>query len=96
MMFEVKELVGHDTGYVREIMKGYSVDCPGCKMTHHISNDWNFNGNMNKPTFTPSVSVSWNTKDGKPHKCHFHITDGIFKFDKDCTHDYAQQSIPMT
>lgn len=41
---------------------GLSFYCPGCKSNHHVqiapaSPAWGFNGNYDKPTFTPSVLV---------------------------------------
>jgi len=42
-------------------VKHLSFRCPGCKSVHAISfggaNTWNWNGNADKPTFTPSVLV---------------------------------------
>lgn len=41
--------------------QGYTWLCPGCKHTHAVSVDakqgpsWGFNGNVEQPTFTPSV-----------------------------------------
>ena len=38
---------------------GYTFYCPGCKEGHSISTEggapWGFNGNLEAPTFTPSV-----------------------------------------
>lgn len=39
--------------------------CPGCDMAHRIQHGsgsgprWGWNGNAERPTFTPSVLVSW-------------------------------------
>lgn len=32
--------------------------CPGCEEMHVVTNGWAFNGNYDKPTFTPSVLVT--------------------------------------
>jgi hypothetical protein len=29
--------------------------CPGCKEQHAVSQRWTFNGNYDKPTFSPSI-----------------------------------------
>ena len=40
--------------------------CPGCKERHHIQVGegpgprWGYNGNPDRPTFTPSILVTWN------------------------------------
>lgn len=35
----------------------FSFDCPGCGYTHVIGSGWGFNGNVEIPTFTPSLLV---------------------------------------
>lgn len=42
---------------------GYFYWCPACEETHHVritapSGNWTFDGNMEAPTFTPSVRVT--------------------------------------
>jgi hypothetical protein len=38
--------------------KYYYIKCPGCGDTHTIDKTrWSFNGNFDKPTFTPSLLV---------------------------------------
>lgn len=80
----------------------YLVNCPGCKMMHHIhtarfaSPRWEFNGNVESPTFTPSILVRWD--EGTPpvyHVCHSFITDGKWQFLTDCTHELAGQTVAM-
>jgi len=31
--------------------------CPGCNTEHNINSSWTFNGDVDKPTFNPSVLV---------------------------------------
>lgn len=44
--------------------KGISFFCPGCKEMHSITYDgggspnWNWNGNVDRPTITPSILVT--------------------------------------
>ena len=83
---------------------GYLVDCPGCD-AHYIRTVpedgqpvWTFNGNMDKPTFSPSVRSRWDyDQETKQFKqvCHFFLIDGIFEFCSDCTHELAGQKVPM-
>lgn len=70
---------------------GYGIKCPGCDGYHlfFMSGDmtWEFNGNLEKPTFRPSLK---NSHDGNkyepPFCCHLNLTDGVLQFHPDCTH----------
>lgn len=81
-------------------------DCPGCKIVHMVWVKqpeggrypiWEFNGDMEKPTITPSVSVNANVPIDPPntHKCHSFITDGKIQFLSDCTHPLAGQTVDL-
>lgn len=68
--------------------------CPGCDQAHGVyvekgNNEqqivWDFNGNMEKPTFSPSILLSGHDK----HICHSFVTDGRIQFLQDCTHHLA-------
>ncbi len=71
--------------------------CPGCEGLHLINtkrknqNDaqWNFNGDFERPTFTPSVNI----EDGA---CHYNITDGIIIFHDARNHVLGGKSVPLT
>jgi len=91
---------------VLEEIAGYPgrllMECPGCKMAHHIlvgegsGPRWSFNGNMEKPTFSPSILVryTWG-EEQKEVVCHSYINDGVWNFLTDCTHELAGQLVPM-
>lgn len=32
--------------------------CPGCGEMHHIPGSWSFDGNVDRPTFNPSVKIT--------------------------------------
>lgn len=57
---------------------------------------WTFNGNLNNPTFKPSLLI--NKKGINPNIpiCHSYITDGNIKFLEDCTHKLAGKTIELT
>lgn len=38
-------------------LSGYTFWCPGCQMRHQVSTAWSFNGDLEHPTFQPSVLV---------------------------------------
>lgn len=75
--------------------------CPGCEMTHHYQikappNDpkrdtWTFDGNMESPTFTPSLH--W-IEDGKT-RCHLYVKGGRIEYLPDCAHELAGQTVDM-
>ena len=44
---------------------------------------WNFDGNLESPTFAPSVSETR----GEGHRCHYVVTAGKIAFQSDCSHD---------
>lgn len=79
----------------------YIVDCPGCKMSHQIHTEgavkWTFNGDMQKPTFSPSLLVryTWGEERTK-NVCHSFIRNGVWQFLNDCTHELAGKNVPMT
>jgi len=79
---------------------GYSFKCPGCGWRHVFWTDsphypkWAFNGNLDKPSFTPSLLDRWHDERGDM-RCHIVLTDGIINFCGDCSHPLAGQSIPM-
>jgi Family of unknown function (DUF6527) len=86
-----------------DVLGGYQHWCPGCQTKHFIPIPrWGFNGNLEQPTFTPSVKLSRSRyKDGKEipgtdHSyCHYVLTDGIINFQGDCDHSLAGQSVPL-
>lgn len=83
--------------------------CPGCHCAHgptvHPLEEplrsldkgqrWGFNGDLTKPTFTPSIKVTMPYK-GKPDEiCHSFVTDGNIQFLGDCTHALAGQTVRL-
>ena len=77
-------------------------ECPGCDMPHSIRHGvgggprWGWNGNVDAPTFTPSILVRyhWGTE-RKEVICHSFVTDGRIQFLNDCTHALAGQTIDI-
>jgi len=68
-------------------------------MHHVFGKTWEFNGDMKKPTFTPSLMVSYGwTVDGvrQQRQCHSRLIDGEWQFLNDCTHKLAGQTVPLT
>jgi hypothetical protein len=85
--------------------------CPGCKYTHAIGVEagalgarWEFNGDGDRPTFSPSVLVTTGRavdpafvpEEGDPPEvCHSFVTDGRIEFLADCTHEIAGQTVDL-
>lgn len=90
---------------------GYCHWCPGCDEAHAINTDapnsvgakWSFDGNVDKPTFSPSVNIKTNTPDmGAKYQpnactsvCHYFVKAGEIQFLGDCTHALAGQTVPL-
>lgn len=76
--------------------------CPACKKEHfiHVKNPgypapvWDFNGDFNNPTITPSVKVETPYKD-KVSICHSFIKNGKIEFCGDCTHGLRGQTVEL-
>lgn len=80
--------------------------CIGCDGGHTINigvgmtPNWVFNGDIEKPTFTPSVLVTYegvdaDTPDGLPSVCHTFVTNGKIQYLGDCTHPLANTEIDL-
>jgi hypothetical protein len=96
----------------------YLFWCPGCQCAHGVwttkqngvGATWSFNGDMDKPTFNPSLLIRF-TRDitdaehlqimsGVPLNlpksvCHSFVRDGQIQFLSDCTHHLAGKTVPM-
>lgn len=77
------------------------ISCPGCKHLHPIAikpeghptgQCWDWNGDVNKPTFSPSLLCCA----GYPAaRCHSFIRDGNIQFLDDCYHELAGKTVPL-
>lgn len=95
----------------------YAFYCPGCKTKHVYTTSecaeaklqWKFNGDLDKPSFTPSllnrwgkhVDANWQEPKGTAPDggwsgiCHLFVTDGKIIYCSDSTHAYAGKTIEM-
>ncbi len=85
--------------------------CPGCVDFHQVRvGTWTFNGDLDLPTFTPSVLVRGKQLQqgdgffnpahnrvlpGGEIVCHSFVTDGRIQFLGDCTHALAGQTVDL-
>ena len=82
---------GHTAG-------GYAHYCPGCKHMHAFAVDapfsngarWTFDGNLDKPTFTPSMNIGPDDE-----RCHYNLTAGNLTFHNDTKHSLKGQTVPL-
>lgn len=78
----------------------YLFECPGCGHAHMFITKapqepvWGFNGNLEKPTFTPSL-LNRHSGGEKDYVCHLFVTDGKIQFLGDCTHPLKGQTVDM-
>lgn len=71
--------------------------CPGCQHPHQCDKRWKFNGNLERPTFEPSILVTDNfsAEDGGPGRCHSFVRDGKIEYLGDCTHSFKGLTIEL-
>lgn len=76
----------------------YIFKCPGCKCLHVITVEnnggpcWTFNGDVNKPTFEPSLLCNQSFPDAR---CHSFIRNGQIQFLGDCYHELKGQTVDI-
>ena len=97
--------MGQAGEYLRRIEGGYAHWCPACEEIHAIAVDrpqrngarWTFDGNLERPTFNPSVNISWGWPDKAETlaRCHYVLHAGEIQFCADCTHQLAGQTVPL-
>lgn len=100
----LRELMAED------VLRGYRFYCPGCKDYHGVSTNldlrgphWRFDGNLERPTFSPSVRVrgGWVYHDDGDATfdpsffCHFFVQHGRIEYLSDCTHALATSVVDM-
>lgn len=95
---------------LRKVNGGYAHWCPGCEEMHIIPTEppyhihWRFNGNVEMPTFDPSVNHRWGKKvdpnfveedPSESGQCHYFIRNGAIEYCGDCTHPLSGQTVPL-
>jgi len=94
-----------------EHWENYYLWCEGCKELHDFRTKaphhpdstigqsplWQFNGNTDRPTFTPSLLYLRYLADyrGCKPRCHIIVTDGRIQFCSDCEHELAGKTVEM-
>lgn len=81
------------------------------KSEQYPEHRWTFNGDLNRPTLSPSVmersgwfvdievhnktESEYSRFGSSSYKCHFILTDGIMNFQSDCSHGLANKNIEL-
>lgn len=81
---------------------GVAVHCPACGHGHYFNTTqpgkprWTFNGDLDRPTFTPSMLVFVPSQDGQRKTlCHSFVRDGQIQYLNDCAHDMKGQTVDL-
>jgi Family of unknown function (DUF6527) len=92
---------GHTAG-------GLAHWCPACDCMHQFALDgknssgaqWTWDGNVENPTFSPSMNIIINPKGHKHYNpecstdvCHYFLQNGVLQYLADCTHGLKNQRI---
>lgn len=67
----------------------YWLWCPGCDEAVRITDAWRFDGNLEEPTFEPSILTR-----GHSSVCHSFLRQGQWEFLSDSTHHLAGKKAP--
>ncbi len=98
--------MGDAMATVKETETGWMIRCPACNW-HEFPKvgkpgaSWTFNGDRERPTFTPSMNELINgpgehhRPDVPTRRCHFIVTDGQIQFCGDCTHELNGKTMPL-
>ncbi len=75
--------------------------CPACQYGHSFRIErgslnadapvWQWNGDLEKPTFTPSLMVNRGTE----RQCHLFVRDGLIEYLHDCVHPLSGCAVIM-
>ena len=85
------ERAGYNSG------AGFMRYCPGCELMHGFAVSesfkngarWTFNGDLDKPTFSPSMNIGDNW-------CHYYLTAGMLIFSGgNKGHGLSGQTVPL-
>jgi len=106
--------MGIASRYLRTVAGGFAHWCPGCERLHVIMTHsdpkfpgpvWSFDGNVEAPTFNPSVRITYNGSDAGQVRpsgsrapaacCHYFLHGGKLQFCGDSTHELAGQTVPL-
>src|SRR4051812_1009593 len=78
---------------------GWQFYCPGCETTHMYTTLWKFDGDLDEPSFTPSLKIYGATPDvpagHRWPQCHFYLTKGKLIYCPDSEHGLAGKTVEL-
>lgn len=75
---------------------GWRFHCPGCDSAHVITSAWECDGDLHRPTISPSVLVTGSLRAFELYgTCHSFVRGGMIEFLGDCTHALAGQTVEL-
>ena len=80
------------------VVIGHMIFCPACQCGHLFYStyggkpQWTFDGNLEWPTFSPSMLVY---PGHEQPRCHSFVRKGKIEFLSDCTHDMKGQTVEL-
>lgn len=80
---------------LRRSKTAYHWHCPACDEMHPLPDDWEFDGDLERPTFKPSFRHTWGVRESTLRTCHYVVTAGRVAYCDDSTHGLAGQTIDM-
>lgn len=78
--------------FMRKSEVGYHHWCPGCERLHTLPKSWGFDGNLARPTFSPSFLQM---PSPVQKRCHYNVVSGQLVFHGDSDHAYAGRTVYM-
>ena len=78
--------------------RGLHLWCPGCNAVHSVRTDppgWTWNGDVEKPTLSPSILHNPGRENPSHEICHSFVRDGRIEFLNDSTHALAGQTVDL-
>ena len=78
----------------------YVFFCPGCECGHWVrtrgpSPCWTWNGDVERPTFSPSLLSRRTSEHPRDFNCHAFVRDGRIEFLTDCDHLLSGQTVDL-
>ena len=72
----------------------WAFHCPACGCTHVFDGRWAFNGDVERPTFKPSLRVHAHEPIGRK-ECHSNVVDGKIHFAADSGHTMRGRTVDL-
>lgn len=84
---EIDEFTNHGLRKLPVIIKGQ----------RHETSCWSWNGDVDRPTFKPSLltKIEYTDPSRKDFCCHSFVTDGMVQFLGDSSHEYASKTMEL-